>query len=384
MWIPSIVIVSSICVFQADAQSNSPGYRLEITSREAVNDAARITFRDRLELSSLADFGGAAPPFDAKISASVNCEIEGEYTFRIAGDESLVFTVDGAEFRSAGGDGQLMSVTISLASGKHDIVIDKSETGGEANLSLEWRTPGRDDFRTLDASTLTAPWVAPRVLVFSKTAGFRHDSIPEGIAMLRAIGARRDIHIEATEDASIFTDTHLKTLDAVVFLNTTGDVLSPEQEAAFERFIRRGGGFVGVHSASDTEYDWPFYAELVGAYFKSHPAIQEADVLVREPRHVTTSHLASKWRRRDEWYDFRARPKDHVNRILELDESTYQGGTMNGDHPIAWWHIFHGSRSLYCAMGHTKESYSEAAFIEFMERSVLWSTRRLDSAPTTK
>jgi len=377
-------ILSLVLVSHAQSQTIEPGFQLIVRPAAGLADSEFSTFRDRLELQTIADFGGIAAPFDAKVIASVHCDQEDEYEFRIVSDEPVVFTIDDARFSSDVHATKPMSVRIPLATGTHRIVIEKRETGGEAKLSVEWKSTQQTEFRTLDSTSLRAEWVSPRVLVFSKTAGFRHDSIPEGIEMLRNIANRRRMELVSTEDSAIFTDENLKNLDAVIFLNTTGDVLDKQQEAAFETFIRHGGGYIGIHSASDTEYDWPFYADLVGAYFNSHPAIQDADVIVREPRHVTTMHLPSKWRRRDEWYDFRAAPKLHVNRILELDEATYQGGKMNGDHPVAWWHLFHGSRAIYCAMGHTKESYAEPAFIEFIERSVLWSCRRIDSAPSGK
>src|SRR5215469_16412395 len=104
-----------------------------------------------------------------------------------------------------------------------------------------------------------AQTIAPSfaVLVFSKTNGFRHDSIPDGIAAVRALGAGHGFRVDDTEDAERITDTALAQYRVVMFLSTTGDILDPEQKAALERYIRAGGGFAGVHSASDTEYHWP-------------------------------------------------------------------------------------------------------------------------------
>ena len=121
------------------------------------------------------------------------------------------------------------------------------------------------------------------VLVFSKTAGFRHDSISDGIAAIQALGRENGFAVEATEDAGRFTDEGLAAYRAVIFLNTTGDVLAADQERAFERYIRGGGGFVGIHSAADTEYDWAWYGDLVGAYFDSHPAIQRGQISSGRP-----------------------------------------------------------------------------------------------------
>src|SRR6201987_5433903 len=142
------------------------------------------------------------------------------------------------------------------------------------------------------------------VLVFSKTTGFRHDSIPQGIAAVRALGADHDFAVDSTEDAARFTDPELARYKVVVFLSATGDILDADQKAAFERYIRSGGGFVGVHSASDTEYRWAWYGRLVGAYFASHPEIQRATVRIEDPAHPSTKGLPPAWQRTDEWYNF--------------------------------------------------------------------------------
>ena len=217
-----------------------------------------------------------------------------------------------------------------------------------------------------------------RVLVFSKTAGYRHASIPTGIAALREIGAARGFAIEATEDASAFTASGLAPFDAVVFLNTTGDVLGPEAEAAFEAYVEGGGGFVGVHAASDTEYDWPWYGRLVGAYFESHPEIQEATLTVVEADHPATRALPETWTRTDEWYNFQAAPEG-VTVLLRLDESTYEGGAMGEDHPAAWSHTVGDGRAIYTALGHTDAAYAEEAFRGHLGGAVCWAAR-LDCA----
>ena len=211
------------------------------------------------------------------------------------------------------------------------------------------------------------------VLVFSKTAGFRHDSIPAGIEAVRRQGGARGFSVDASEDAGVFTDDSLGKYKAVIFLSTTGDVLNSGQEAAFERYIRRGGGFVGVHSATDTEYDWPFYGALVGAYFAGHPDIQNATIQVEDPAHPAVTSVPRQWMRRDEWYNFRRNPRSSVNVLATLDERTYTGGTMSPDHPIIWSHTYEGGRSFYTALGHTQESFSEAAFVEHLGRAILWA-----------
>ncbi|MEV5148543.1 ThuA domain-containing protein [Streptomyces sp. NPDC052727] len=201
-----------------------------------------------------------------------------------------------------------------------------------------------------------------RVLVFSKTAGFRHDSIPDGVAAVRQLGESGGFTVDATEDAGAFTPSTLRRYDAVVFLSTTGDVLDSAQQAAFEDYVHRGGGYVGIHAAADTEYDWAFYGGLAGAYFQSHPAIQPATVRVEDRAHPATSGLARTWNRTDEWYNYRSNPRDRAHVLASLDESSYTGGTMNGDHPIAWCQEYQGGRAFYTGGGHTKESYADPEF----------------------
>ena len=210
-------------------------------------------------------------------------------------------------------------------------------------------------------------------LVFSKTAGFRHDSIPAGINAIRQQGNVRGFSVDASEDAGVFTEESLAKYKVVVFLSTTGDVLNPAQEAAFERFIRRGGGFVGIHSATDTEYDWPFYGGLVGAYFAGHPDIQNATIQIEDGGHPAAASLPRPWTRRDEWYNFRQNPRGRVNVLATLDERSYNGGTMSPDHPIVWSHTYEGGRSFYTALGHTQESFAEAPFVEHLGRAILWA-----------
>jgi type 1 glutamine amidotransferase len=203
---------------------------------------------------------------------------------------------------------------------------------------------------------------AYRVLVFSKTAGFRHESIPAGIQAIRELGAAHGFAVDTTEDASAFAPANLARFQAVVFLNTSGDILDPDQQSAFESYIRDGGGFAGVHGAADTEYSWPFYGALVGAYFDSHPAIQTAALTVEDRTHPATVHLSPTWSRTDEWYNYRTNPRASVHVLITLDESSYSGGTMGADHPLAWWRAYQGGRCFYTGLGHTIESYAEPAF----------------------
>ncbi len=208
----------------------------------------------------------------------------------------------------------------------------------------------------------TAHAASFEVLVFSKTAGFRHDAIPAGIDALRTLGGQNDFSVTATEDAGAFTSANLAGYEAVVFLNTTGDVLNAAQQTALQSYVDSGGGYLGVHAAADTEYDWPYYGQLVGAWFQSHPAIQQATIRTEDRTHPATSHLGATWTRTDEWYNYRANPRPRVHVLQTLDESTYSGGSMGADHPITWCHRQGQGRSFYTGLGHTVESYADPAF----------------------
>ena len=211
------------------------------------------------------------------------------------------------------------------------------------------------------------------VLVFSKTNGYRHAAIPDGVRALRALANEHGFEVTATEDSTAMRPSRLSAVDVVVFLNTSGDVLGPAGQDALCRFIRDGGGYVGVHAASDTEYDWAWYGRLVGAYFDGHPEIQEAVVRVERPSHPSTRMLPEAWTRRDEWYNFDSNPRDSVQVLLTLDEGTYDGGTMGDDHPIAWKHEFDGGRAWYTAGGHTKASYRAPLFRQHLLGGLRWA-----------
>ncbi|TDT29265.1 type 1 glutamine amidotransferase [Streptomyces sp. BK208] len=214
---------------------------------------------------------------------------------------------------------------------------------------------------------------AYQVLVFSKTAGFRHSSIDDGIAALRDLGAANNFTVTATEDAQAFAAGNLAQYEAIVFLSTTGDVMNGTQQAAMEQYIEEGGGYVGVHAAADTEYEWPFYEGLAGALFHSHPAVQQATVEVEDRAHDATAHLGRTWQRTDEWYNYRTDPRATAHVLASLDESSYSGGNMNGDHPIAWCKDYAGGRAFYTGGGHTDESYADPAFRRHLLGGIRWA-----------
>jgi type 1 glutamine amidotransferase len=207
----------------------------------------------------------------------------------------------------------------------------------------------------------------PRVLVFSATKGFRHSSIGVGKLALLKLGSEHNFTVDTTEDANAFNEDNLKKYAAVVFLNTTGDVLNNTQQNDFERYIQAGGGFLGVHAAADCEYTWPWYGKLVGAYFKSHPATQKAKLIVKDKSNLATKHLPDVWERTDEWYNFKTPPTEQeVKVLIAIDESSYQGGENGAYHPMAWYHEYDGGRAFYTEFGHTDESYADPNYLQHM------------------
>lgn len=227
----------------------------------------------------------------------------------------------------------------------------------------------------VDAGVDAGPPRPRRVLIFTRTRGFRHRSIEPGRAALASALDALGLASEQTESLEPFTDADLARFSTVVFLNTSGDVLGPPQEAALQRWVEAGGGWVGVHAAADTEYDWPWYRNLVGAWVHSHPAIQSATVAVEDGTHAATRHLPARWTRTDEWYDFRSNPRGEVAVQLTLDESTYSGGRMGADHPIAWSRDVGAGRSFYTAGGHTEGAFMEPLFMEHLTRAIRWAGR---------
>lgn len=204
-----------------------------------------------------------------------------------------------------------------------------------------------------------------KILVFAKTAGFHHQSIAVGLPALIKLGTENKFAVDTTTSSSEFTPENLKKYKAVVFLNTTGDVLNDTQQTAFEQYIKAGGGFVGVHAATDTEYEWPWYGKLVGAYFVKHPEQQVATLHIVNRKTIATRHLPETWSRKDEWYNFKDINPD-IKVLITLDESTYKGGTNGANHPIAWYHNYDGGRSFYTGLGHVDASYSDPLFLKHL------------------
>ena len=205
----------------------------------------------------------------------------------------------------------------------------------------------------------------PAVLIFSKTNGFRHESIPAGIEAVKKLGASNGFDVVATEDSLEINKSNLKKFAAVIFLSPTGKVFGPEQEEAFQNYIEQGGGYVGIHAATDCEYNWPWYGKLAGAYFKGHPSQQEAKLIIVNKNHPSTAGLPDTWVRKDEWYNFKDINPD-ITVLIKIDESSYKGGENGGDHPMAWYHAYDGGRAFYTELGHTNESFSDPLYLKHL------------------
>ncbi|MEU9353135.1 ThuA domain-containing protein [Streptomyces griseoloalbus] len=212
----------------------------------------------------------------------------------------------------------------------------------------------------------------PALLVHTRTTDYRHDSIPAGIAALRALGS---FDVDATEDPAAFED-RLDRYAAVVFLSTSGEVLTPSGRDRLAAYVEAGGGFVGVHAAACTEYDWPYYGDLLGARFDRHPALQPGRAVVEDHDHPATRHLPPVWHFTDEWYDFRTNPRGRVRVLVSADESSYDGGGMGDDHPLAWCREQGEGRVFYTALGHTAEAYDDPDFRAHLHGGITWAAAR--------
>ncbi|MER5396366.1 ThuA domain-containing protein [Streptomyces sp. NPDC002599] len=216
-----------------------------------------------------------------------------------------------------------------------------------------------------------------RVLVYTRTTGYRHDSIPAAVGAVRALGHTHGFEADATEDPEVF-EALLDPYAAVVFLSTSGEVLTPRGRDRLEAHVEGGGGFVGVHAAACTEYDWPHYGELLGARFARHPDLQPGRVVVEDHGHPATRLLPPVWDVTDEWYDFRTNPReaDGVRVLASADEASYEGGGMGGDHPLVWCREQGAGRVFYTALGHAAEAYRDPDFLGHLLGGILWAARR--------
>ena len=210
----------------------------------------------------------------------------------------------------------------------------------------------------------------PKVAVFSKTVKYRHESIEAGIKSITELGKANHFNVVATEDSEVLISS-LNQYDAVIFLSTSGDIFTYSQQEKFKSYIENGGGFIGIHGATATEADWPWYVKMIGASFLDHPKLQNAKINVADHDHPSTSFLKNEWVRYDEWYNFiKINPKNKV--LLNLDENSYEGGKHGKDHPIAWYQKFDNRKMFYTALGHTEESFQDKTYLQHMLGGILY------------
>ena len=240
-------------------------------------------------------------------------------------------------------------------------------------------------FLILAASVVLTPMAQAeqfKILVFTKTMGWHHESIHDGITAMRNLAKRHHFSMDWHEDAAVFDDERLKQYQAVVFLLTSGDILNEAQQGAMERFIRSGKGYVGIHSASDTEYDWDWYTKMVGRTFHVHPEIQTAKIDVLERKFPGLELMPKRFLWTEEWYEFGAERTKGLNYILAVDEKTYdpaadwgkvKGTGMGKFHPVAWYHHYDGGRAFYTALGHQPATYSEPLFLAHVYGGIYWA-----------
>lgn len=219
-------------------------------------------------------------------------------------------------------------------------------------------------------------------LLVTKTAGWHHESINEGVTAIKELATRNFFNVQWHQEGSTVTDKYLENFQVIIFLNTTGDIFKEDEQKAIEKFIKAGKGFVGIHSASDTEYGWEWYTKLVGRMFKIHPAIQTAKLRLTENKFSGLDQFTDGQFWTDEWYEFSPETTTDLKYILAVDESSYnakvqwgekKGEGMGSFHPVAWYHDYDGGRSFYTALGHMPAVYSEPAFLNHIYAGIYWA-----------
>lgn len=221
-----------------------------------------------------------------------------------------------------------------------------------------------------------------KALLITATQGWHHESLHYGVVALKDLAQKQEFTLDVFQNPKSFTDENLKQYNVVIFLNTTGNVFDSAQQRVMERFVQSGKGFVGIHSASDTEYDWPWYTRLVGRMFRIHPPVQTARLQVKDESFPGLQAFANGALWTDEWYDFGPEQSKGLQYILAVDESSYNPKAktpsvettgMGAFHPVAWYQLFDGGRSFYTALGHLPANYSDAGFLQHLYAGIRWA-----------
>ncbi|MBK6976797.1 MAG: ThuA domain-containing protein [Cytophagaceae bacterium] len=221
-----------------------------------------------------------------------------------------------------------------------------------------------------------------KAFLFSRTAGWHHESIHEGVEAIRKLGERHFFDVDWQENPAFVTEKNLENYQVIIFLNTTGDVLNAEQQKAVEKFVQSGKGFVGIHSASDTEYDWEWYTKMIGMMFKIHPTNQTAYLNVVDDNFPGMERFPKRFLWTDEWYEFRDQLSPDLKFLVAVDEKSYnpvvkwgknEGKGMGVMHPISWYHPYDGGRAFYTALGHIPATFSDQTFLDHIYGGIYWA-----------
>jgi len=221
------------------------------------------------------------------------------------------------------------------------------------------------------------------VLVFSKTNGYRHTSIEAGVESIQALGKAHNFSVDHTEDSTRFSDSGLAKYEAIIFLSTTGNVLGNAEEAAFERFIRSGKGYVGIHAAADTEYDWEFYRKVVGRQFVQHPEHQTGTIYTIDQDFPGMEGFGDSLSLYEEWYEYTVAYDTDLKYLMRLDTTSISMAGWKGQskmgvfHPLAWYHKPAGGRAFYTGIGHMDETFVLPAFQQHLSAAIRWAATGL-------
>lgn len=233
------------------------------------------------------------------------------------------------------------------------------------------------------ALSLGSSAVAQNLLVFTKTGQYRHASLPDAVKGFVEMGEEQGWKTTFTEDSSFFTPAILEKFNAVVFLLTNKDILTDEQKISFQQYIQSGGAFVGIHSSTVTELEWPWFGELVGARFVGHSGVQKGRITIEDNGHPATQHFtlgSMAWE--DEWYSLEKNPRSNVNVLISLDENSVEMKNFNGkdmamgDHPVAWYQTFDGGRVFQTQLGHRAELYQDPMFRKHLIGGISWAVSK--------
>jgi type 1 glutamine amidotransferase len=217
-----------------------------------------------------------------------------------------------------------------------------------------------------------------KMLIYSITKAFKHDSIPQGVQMLKDIGVEQGFETVVAADNSDITLEGLSKYEIVFFMNSTGDIFNPTEQQAYEDWMTtKNGAFGGTHSATDTENGWEFYSEVTGQYYDLHDNCCAAAQLQWQPaalEHVAVKGLPSPWNRSDEWYKFnRAGQWSTKAGFTILSTVTTDGG---GTRPVSFVREYGNFRSFYTSLGHQGSAFQDADVKKHIARGIMWAVRR--------